>query len=193
MVALSVLTYSRANSEIISAQTKHVHKLWVIAKACTGFSLFNSVRCNFIRSFSRIKLSGCLLTYRNFEDTGLCNTSMILLSHCVNPLKWAYRKSIIPLELTVKPSFQAVEDKTPFSYWENFDSSFFFPHKFETGTKMEGGCDQEFCLAASPKRTYLFHPAVHSLLQPSGSNRKEESFFTFSYLSPCNMKFCRHK
>lgn len=127
MVALSVLTYSRANSEIISAQTKHVHKLWVIAKACTGFSLFNSVRCNFIRSFSRIKLSGCLLTYRNFEDTGLCNTSMILLSHCVNPLKWAYRKSIIPLELTVKPSFQAVEDKTPFSYWENFDSSFFFP------------------------------------------------------------------
>lgn len=46
---------------------------------------------------------------------------------------------------------------------------------------MKAGGDQELCLAASPEGSYLFRPAVRSLLQPSGLDR-ERSAFAFSPL-----------
>lgn len=50
---------------------------------------------------------------------------------------------------------------------------------------MKGGGDQELCLAVSPERSYLFHPAVHSLLQPSGLDRERSAcafaFFPLRY------------
>lgn len=41
---------------------------------------------------------------------------------------------------------------------------------------MKGCGDQELCLAASPERSYLFRPAVHSLLQPGGLDRERSAF-----------------
>lgn len=48
---------------------------------------------------------------------------------------------------------------------------------------MKGGGDQELCLAGSPGRSYLFHPTVHSLLQPNGLDR-ERSVFAFGFFPP---------
>lgn len=55
---------------------------------------------------------------------------------------------------------------------------------------MKAGGDQELCLAASPGGSYLFRPAVHSLLQPSGLD-SERSAFAFASPPPCDTKFCQ--
>ena len=53
---------------------------------------------------------------------------------------------------------------------------------------MKAGSDQELWLAASRKRSYLFRPAVHSLLRPSGSDREKSA----SASAPsAGMKFCQ--
>lgn len=55
---------------------------------------------------------------------------------------------------------------------------------------MKAGGDQELCLAASPEGSYLFRPAVPSLLQPSGLD-SERSAFAFASPPTCDTNFCQ--
>lgn len=97
---------------------------------------------------------------------------MILLSHTV--LIHLSTKSIIPLEseVRVRSELQLIRLS---AYWANC----IFIHTEEEQRWRRAA------VPASPERTYLFHPAVQSLVQPSELDGETNAF---SFL--LDMKFC---